>query len=149
MTRGGMTVEKKIREENEKKKEYLWKYRDALRSQLAIEEEIDQLRTDKMYPASMQQDGMPHGSGCSDLSGYVAKLDELLRDLKDQLEKKIEIRREITQKIDAMPDETESLLLRYRYIHLLTWEQVAVKMGYSWKHIHRLHSSALQNFKMT
>ena len=98
---------------------------------------------------SLEQDGMPHGSGCSDLSEYAAKLDELLRELKEQLEKKIEIRREITQKIDAMTDETESLLLRYRYIHLLTWEEVAVKMDYSWKQIHRIHGNALQNFKMT
>ena len=142
-------MEEGIREENEKKKEYLWKYKKALKSQQAIEEEIDQLRQDKMYPGSLEQDGMPHGSGCSDLSEYAAKLDELLRELKEQLEKKIEIRREITQKIDAMTDETESLLLRYRYIHLLTWEEVAVKMDYSWKQIHRIHGNALQNFKMT
>lgn len=144
-----MPVEKGIREENEKKKEYLWGYKKALQSQKAIEEEIDQLRQDKMYPGSLEQNGMPHGSGCSDLSGYAAKLDELLRELKEQLEKKIEIRREITQKIDAMPDETESLLLRYRYIHLLKWEEVAVKMDYSWKQIHRIHGNALQSFKMT
>lgn len=142
-------MEKRIREENEKKKEYLWGYKKALQSQLAIEEEIDQLRADKMYPASMQQDGMPHGSGCSDLSGYVAKLDELLRDLKDQLEKKIEIRREITQKIDAMSDETESLLLRYRYIHFLSFEQIAVKLGYGYRHTTRLHGIALRNFNMS
>ncbi len=141
-------MEKGIKEENEKKKEYLWKYRDALRSQLAIEEEIEQLRADKMYPGSLEQDGMPHGNGCSDLSGYAAKLDELLQELKEQLEKKIDIRREITQKIDAMPDETESLLLRYRYIHLLKWEEVAVKMGYSWQHMHKIHAKALEHFEI-
>lgn len=142
-------MEEGIREENEKKKEYLWKYKKALKSQQAIEEEIDQLRQDKMYPGSLEQDGMPHGSGCSDLSGYAAKLDELLRELKEQLEKKIEIRREITQKIDAMPDETESLLLRYRYIHFLSFEQISVKLGYGYRHTTRLHGIALRNFNMS
>lgn len=141
-------MEMNLKEENEKKKEYLWKYRDALRSQQAIEKEIEELRLNKMYPGSLQQDGMPHGNGCGDLSSYAAKVDELMRELKEQMEKKIDIRREITRKIDAMPNETESLLLRYRYIHLLKWEEVALKMEYSWRNVMKLHGKALEHFKI-
>ena len=79
----------------------------------------------------------------------VARLDELDRKLRAQMYKKIQLRAEITERIDAMENETESLLLRLRYIHGLKWEEVAVKMDYSWKQIHRLHSKALNNFKMT
>lgn len=149
MEQGVMRMEQAVREENNRKKEYLRKYLEAKRMQEVLEREIDELRLDRMIPGSPAQDGMPHGSGGGDLSGYVARLDELDRKLRAQMYKKIQLRAEITEKIDAMSDETESLLLRLRYIHGLKWEEVAVKMDYSWKQIHRLHSKALNNFKMT
>lgn len=144
-----MRMEQVVRTENERKKAYLRRYLEAKRMQEVLEREIDELRLDRMIPGSPAQDGMPHGSGGGDLSGYVARLDELDRKLRAQMYKKIQLRAEITEKIDAMENETESLLLRLRYIHRLKWEEVAVKMDYSWKQIHRLHSKALNNFKMT
>lgn len=138
--------ESDVKAENEAKKEYLLRYRDAVRSEKQIDEEIKQLRLDTMMPAVVN-DGMPHGSGgCGDLSGYAARVDELLQDLKDQMEKRIAIRREITQKIEEMSNETEKMVLRYRYIHLLKWEEIAVKMSYSWKGIHKVHGRALSHF---
>lgn len=133
--------------ENEIKKEYLQSYRSAVISETQIKEEIDQLRMDKMFPGLIQ-DGMPHGSGGSDLSAYAAKLDELLIELKDQMDKRIQLRREIVKKIEAMDSETEKAVLRYRYIHMLKWEEIAVKMEYSWQHVHRIHGKALSHFKM-
>ena len=144
-----MRMEQVVRTENERKKAYLRRYLEAKRMQEVLEREIDELRLDRMIPGSPAQDGMPHGSGGGDLSGYVARLDELDRKLRAQMYKKIQLRAEITEKIDAMENETESLLLRLRYIHGLKWEKVTVKMDYSWKQIHRLHSKALNNFKMT
>ena len=133
--------------ENETKKEYLQSYRDAMIAETQIKEEIDQLRMDKMFPG-LVQDGMPHGSGGSDLSAYAAKLDELLGELKDQMDKRIQLRREIVKKIESMDSETEKAVLRYRYIHMLKWEEIAVKMEYSWQHVHRIHGKALSHFKM-
>lgn len=133
--------------ENEKKKEYLKSYRDAVVAETQIKEEIDQLRLDKMFP-SLVQDGMPHGSGSSDLSAYAAKLDELLSELEEQMNERIQLRREIVRKIECMDSETEKAVLRYRYIHMLKWEEIAVKMSYTWQHIHRIHGKALSHFEM-
>lgn len=141
-------MERATREENERKKEYLRQYLRAKRAQAMLEQEINELRLDRMIPGSPAQDGMPHGSGGGDLSGYAARLDELDRSLHAQLERKLRIRKEITDKIDAMSDETESLLLRLRYIHGLKWEEVAVKMDYSWRAVHKIHSKALEHFKI-
>ena len=41
------------------------------------------------------------------------------------------------------------LIKRLRYLRGYTWEQICVKMEYSWKQIHRIHGKALKNFKMT
>lgn len=136
------------KEENEKKKEYLRRYHAAELAEREIREEIDDLRMNKMFPALIQ-DGIPHGSSCGDLSAYAVQLEELMDNLKAQMEQRIRLRKEITQKIEEMPDETEKTVLRLRYIRWLKWEQIAGRMGYSWKQIHRIHGKALADFKMT
>lgn len=134
------------KEENEKKKEYLRRYHAAELAEREIREEIDDLRMNKMFPALIQ-DGMPHGSSCMDLSEYAVQLDELLTELKDQMEQRIRIRREITQRIEAMQDETEKTVLRLRYIRWLRWEQIAERMGYSLRNITKIHGKALAHFE--
>lgn len=134
------------KEENEKKKEYLRRYHAAELAEREIREEIDDLRMNKMFPALIQ-DGMPHGSSAGDLSAYAAQLDELLTELKDQMELRIRIQREITRKIETMQDETEKTVLRLRYIHWLQWEQIAERMGYSLRNITKIHGKALAHFE--
>lgn len=146
---GVIRMEQAVREENNRKKEYLRKYLEAKRMQEVLEREIDELRLDRMTPSGLVQDGMPHGSsGGGDLSGYVARLDELDRKLRAQMYKKIQLRAEITEKIDAMSDETEGLILRMKYIHGLSFGKIAEKTGYSRRHTIRLHGQALKNFKL-
>lgn len=137
-----------IKLENEKKKEYLWGYQKEKRKEQRLSEQLQELRLNKMCP-SVVQDGMPHGSGGGDLSGYAAKVDELEREIKEALDNSIEKFKEIRSRIECMSDENEKDVLVYRYIRGMKWEDIAVKMGYSWKQIHRFHSHALENFKMT
>lgn len=132
--------------ENEKKKEYLKSYRDAVIAETQIKEEIDQLRLDKMFP-SLVQDGMPHGSGSRDLSAYAAKLDELLSELEEQMNERIQLRREIVRKIESMDSETEKAVLRYRYIHMLKWEEIKERLHMtSLRYVFKVHGRALNNF---
>lgn len=135
------------KEENEKKKEYLRRYHAAELAEREIREEIDDLRMNKMFP-TLIQDGMPHGSSCGDLSAYAVQLDELLIELKDQMEQRIRIRREITQKIEEMQDETEKTVLRMYYINGLKWKEIADRMGYDIRNVTRVHGRALQHFKI-
>lgn len=137
----------RIRGENEEKKEYLKRYHAAVLAEKEIQEEIDQLRMDKMFPG-MIQDGMPHGSSCGDLSAYAVQLEELMDNLKAQMEQRIRLRKEITQKIEEMPDETEKTVLRLRYIRWLKWEQIAERMGYSLRNITKIHGKALVHFRL-
>lgn len=142
------TTEITIQEENEQKKEYLKSYRRAIKREQDILDEIQRLRLDKMFP-SVVNDGMPHGSSHSDLSDYAAILDEQIDLLKEERLEKVRCYQKIERQISQMENEDEQEVLRLRYILGLKWEEVAVKMDYSWKQTHRIHSSALQNFKMT
>lgn len=142
------TTEITIQEENEQKKEYLKSYRRAIKREQDILDEIQRLRLDKMFP-SMIDDGMPHGSSHSDLSDYVAILDEQIELLKKERLEKVRCYQKIERQIRQMENEDEQEVLRLRYILGMKWEEVAVKMGYSWRQIHRIHSSALLNFEIT
>ena len=142
------TTEITIQEENEQKKEYLKSYRRAIKREQDILDEIQRLRLDKMFP-SVVNDGMPHGSRHSDLSDYAAILDEQIDLLKEERLEKVRCYQKIERQISQMENEDEQEVLRLRYILGMKWEEVAVKMGYRWKQTHRIHSSALKNFKMT
>ena len=74
--------------ENDKKKEFLRRYRECERREQEILEEIQRLRADKMFP-SMVNDGMPKGSQQSDLSDYMVLLDEQIDRLKQEQLKQI------------------------------------------------------------
>ena len=141
-------IETTIYEENEQKKEHLKSYRRAIKREQDILDEIQRLRLDKMFP-SVVNDGMPHGSSHSDLSDYAAILDEQIDLLKEERLEKVRCYQKIERQISQMENEDEQEVLRLRYILGMKWEEVAVKMGYSWKQTHRIHSSALKNFKMT
>lgn len=134
--------------ENDKKKEFLRRYRECERREQEILEEIQRLRADKMFPSSVN-DGMPKGSQQSDLSDYMVLLDEQIDRLKQERLEKARTRDQIDLAIRRMENPDEQRVLRLRYLWGFKWEEVAVKMSYSWKQIHRLHSSALDNFEMT
>lgn len=141
-------METEIQKENEEKKEYLRSYRRAVKREKDILDEIQRLRSDKMLP-SIANDGMPKGNSQSDLSDYIAILEEQIELLKAERLEKARCYQKIERQISQMKNEDEQEVLRLRYITGLKWEEVAVRMSYSWKHIHRIHSSALCNFKMT
>ncbi len=132
--------------ELEEKKQYLKSYQKALRREDDILEEIQQLRMEKMFPAT-HMEGLPRVAGYSDLSIYAAKVDELIRSLKRERLERIQLREKIERSIDQIRDEDEKAVIRYRYIQGMKWEDVCIKIGFSWKQTHRIHSNALNNLK--
>ena len=112
-----------------------------------IQEEIEELRSSKTSPVGLG-DGMPHGSGTSDLSGYAARLDELLRELEAEKEMQMVTYREIRQQIGMVPDAIEQEILSRRYLIGQSWEKIAVEMKYSYRHVTKLHGHALNHFEI-
>ena len=135
--------------ENEAKKEYLSRYRWDKVSLEEICKEIDACRANAL-PGGINYDGMPHGSGNnSDLSDYAVKYSELLEKLKAKREQLITDLAEISAAIEAVEDPRSNILLRYRYIQLKDWGDIADAMGYVEDYVRRtLHSRALRDFEI-
>ncbi len=134
-------------ETNEEKKKYLNGYCYSKKRECRLEQQIADLREQKMNP-SIQIDGMPKGNGCSDLSGYAARLDALIRQLEQEREMAVKEYEEIHTQIHKMQDETEREVLIRRYLLGETWEQIAVEMSYNYRWVLRIHGKALKNFEI-
>jgi hypothetical protein len=148
--------------ENETKKEWLSRYLEARRDQLAIEHELEQYRLSAL-PSGISYDGVggsgsvPHG-----YEVYVAKLDDYFLELSDQLAKCQSIRREVTRVIELLPSEAERTLMKMHYIfleevrsggnvigyRLQRFESIAYKMDYSIDRIWHLHGEALAHLNL-
>ncbi len=140
-------VKKKEKTENEIKKEYLLGFQKISRQLARMENELAEIRLNKYCPYCIS-DGMPHASGCSDLSSYMAKVDELEKKILKKRYNRLQKQQEIRNRIERMEDENEKDVLTYRYLRGMKWEDIAVKMGYSWRRIHYIHSKALENFRI-
>lgn len=83
-----------------------------------------------------------NGSG-NKIERAIERLDSLAGDLEEQAVRLRESMKQVQSAIQTVPDETLQLLLELRYINGYTWEQIAVKMNYAYRHVIRLHGKAL------
>lgn len=131
----------------EEKKTFLKQYLHCVNVENSIKDEIATLRASVMLPQS-GSDGMPHGTNKSDLSGYAARLDELIEKLQAELDNKWNARCAIKDVIEKLPDETEKAVLNFRYINGWKWERIAEEMFYTYQHVHKIHSKALMDLEI-
>ncbi len=136
-----------FREDNEKKKEYLWRYRDSVRMISRIESELVEIRGMRLGRA-ITYNGLPSGAGQSDLSDYAAELDRMERDLVNERYNRIKLYMDISGRIKKLKNQNESDVLFYRYVKGLDWWEVAEKIKYSERQVHRFHGKALAHLQI-
>lgn len=131
-------------------KEFLQQYRTAKREAEDIELRITQLRLKYSMPSAIEYSDMPKAHSTEhDLSDYTAKMDKLTTYLIQKYSRCMGIEIDILDRLDRMAKQEERELLRYKYIDGLRWEDIADRMGYTYRHITRLHGVALQHFPMS
>lgn len=136
-----------VQTENEQKKRYLRGYRTHVRRINRIEADLEELREMRLS-MSMNNDGMPQGSGQSDLSGYAAELDEQERNLIRERYERIQTYKDIAKGIKKLNSENEKDVLFYRYISGLAWWEIAEKMNYTERWVLKIHGKALAHFEI-
>ena len=73
----------------------------------------------------------------------IERIGEVESHINHEIVQQCHARNNITAAIQAVQNDTLRLLLELRYIDGLTFEQIAVKMHYSWRQTIRLHGCAL------
>lgn len=127
-------------------KEYLkqvYRYNEMIKSNM---EEIENLRTISTSIASAdpskERVNKSHHSDAPFVTA-VAKLIDLEKQVDDEMVKFLELRQEVRDTINQIANVNGILILRYRYLDFMKWEDLAKKMDYSIKSVHRIHEAAL------
>lgn len=99
-------------------------------------------------------DGMPRGSAGSagstffDWTDTVLKIDEMERALDKDIDRLIDLKREIAEVIAAVPDMRYRTLLEYRYLCGWSWARIARAMHYGEDWVRHAHGWALKQVRV-
>jgi len=141
--------ENNVKNENERKKEYLRGYRTNRRRVSRLDGEVTELRELAESVKAIDYSGMPHGSGNQkDLSDELARIELLEKKLGEEKEKCIESYIAVEKQIKTVQNEDENDVLFYRYVKGLRWWEIAELMGCTDRWVHKLHGKALQHLKI-
>lgn len=109
-----------------------------------LEEQIMKLNEQKTSIKSQVITDMPVGSGEGrEILDILVSIEEAIDKLNKNRVKLVSTLMEIENLIEGL-DATERVLMRYRYINDLKWEQIALNMNYSWRQVHRIHNEILK-----
>lgn len=129
-------------------KTQLREYKDLRRERDKLARMLDELEKAIYSPRAQSLNGMPRNSSGAPCptENLALKHLELEDKYRETVEKLTAQMAEIERAIEPL-GPTERSLIRLHYFQGLTWEQVAVEMGYTWRHVHRLHGKALERLQ--
>ena len=110
--------------------------------------ELEELRnmSTRIQGASYEE----HFSGTRNTDAPFVKLIGKIMDMEVRINSEIgclmDLKVEMDKAIEKVEDIEEQLLLRYRYIDNMTWDDIANRLCVSSRTVHRIHSAALQRF---
>ena len=136
------------REENEFKKSFLRSYRRIKRNVATLSDQISELRATKMGVSCGIGDGMPHAHAGSDLSDYVAKLDELIREMNQERYQLVQAAVLINRAISEVPEGIERYVLTKKYLLDWGWGRIAAGLGYSVRSVYYIHGRGLHKLRV-
>lgn len=106
-------------------------------------EEAARMRA-KLTKATQALTGMPRGGSGADWTDADVAVMELEAQIRDEIKELCRVKRLIREAIDQVDDKRLREVLDLRYVSMMTFEQIAVELHYSWRHVLRLHDQALR-----
>lgn len=79
----------------------------------------------------------------SAMADAVGKIIDLQVEINSDIDRLVDLKREIVSVIKSVDNTEYQTLLEKRYLCFMSWEQIAVDMGYSAQHMFRIHNQAL------
>ena len=82
------------------------------------------------------------------MADCVGRIIDLENEIRNDMNELLDLKRKIMAIIKAVDNPEHQALLEKRYLCYLSWEKIAVDMGYDLRYIHKLHNRALENVKI-
>ena len=129
-------------------KEQLMEYRSIRREIDQIREIMRQMRLEAEGLRAVSLTGMPSAAGkqTDRVGAAIARYLEASQPYADKLDALTAKQAEIEYAIASLP-QLEREMMRYRYLQGMRWEDICVRMHYSWRQVHRLHAAALKRLE--
>lgn len=129
-------------------KDTLRDFRQRNREARQLHEQLDQMEARIYAPKGQQLSKTPRGGGggrtMDDLAIAHLQLQDRYRAALAAIERQ---QLDIETALQVL-EPAERMVIRYRYLDLLSWENVCDKMHYSWRQVHRLHAAALRSLEL-
>lgn len=78
----------------------------------------------------------------------IIKIINLENQIDADIDRLVDIKRDIMKAIKSVEQPEYNLLLELRYLNYKTWEEIAEMMNYSWRNVHYVHGRALTAVKL-
>ncbi len=79
----------------------------------------------------------------STMEEAIVKIIDLQSEINNDIDRLVDLKQEITATIKAVGNNEYQTILEKRYLCFLSWEKIAVDMGYSIRNVKILHGKAL------
>ena len=131
-------------------KEYLGQ---AYRLDQRINSKLEQVAAlnDLATKATSTLTGMPRNPNraTSMMADAIAKIIDLQAEINNDIDRLVDLKREIVGLIKKINNTEYQTLLEKRYLCFETWEQIAVDMGYNVRHVYRIHDEAVSVIRVS
>lgn len=120
----------------------------AYRLDQRINAKIDQVAdlNDLATKCTATMSGMPGSpnKGKDSVGEIIAKIVDLQAEINADIDRLVDLKRDIVSAIKAVDNLEYQTLLEKRYLCFKTWEQISVEMGYGIDNIFRIHRAAIK-----
>ena len=93
--------------------------------------------------ATLSEDRPKKTRNFQSMEDIICKILDLESEINLDIDKLVDLKREIVKLIKSIPNTEHQTILELRYLCFKTWEQIAVDMGYSIHHSYKMHNIAL------
>ena len=131
----------------EEKKKYLKSYQSLAREIEQKQFSLSNLIDSRDRITTILSD-MPRGGGNKDRSMISDEIIDLQKDLQEKLKAAMALRIDIKSKIDEVDDIDRRIVLSYRYIDNLKFDDIADRMNFSVRSVFYLHDKGIKDIKI-
>lgn len=127
-------------------KEYL---KQAYYLDRRINSDLQELTELKKLAYSISSPGLEqsYNPNCPNDASFVKcleRIESMEKYIDEEVDRFVCLKADVRNVIDEVENHDQQMLLRYRYIHLYSWEKIESEMHYSHRWIHTLHGKALK-----
>ncbi len=92
----------------------------------------------------MSEDVVSHTRNVHSLQDVIAKIIDTQEEINAEIDRLVDLKREVTEVIRQVRDPSCQVVLEYRYLCYRSWEEIADDMKLNVRSVYRLHGQALR-----